>query len=176
MMVSPGYSYPKAPDQDNFLERQKTYKLFRQILFKGKKSWRFNQSPLFLEYLAGARHFECPPWGNPTCNIFGWQRPCYLLQEGYEKSFADLIKNTDWESYGQASGNPSCANCMVHCGHEPTAVDYTFGSWRGFFDTVKATMFGLKVPSPESIERPALPKRRSFETEANVEEKKRAHG
>lgn len=148
MMVSPGYSYPKAPDQNSFLERGKTHQLFRKILKAGKKSWRFNQSPLFMEYLAGARHFECTPWGNPTYNIFGWQKPCYLLQESYVESFDQLMAETEWESYGFKSKNPSCANCMVHCGHEPSAVDYTFSSWSGFFSTVRATLFGLKVPAP----------------------------
>lgn len=173
MMLSPGYSYPKAPDQDNFLERRSTYRLFRKILHGAKRSWVFNQSPLFLEYLAGDRHFECTPWGNPTYNIFGWQKPCYLLQEGYTDSFANLIKEVDWENYGQASGNPSCANCMVHCGHEPTAVDHTFGSWRGFLDTVKATIFGLKISSPESAQMPKLPRRKEFTQAPQVEEEKK---
>lgn len=175
MMVSPGYSYPKAPDQDNFLERKNTYSLFRKILHNSKKSWRFNQSPLFLEYLAGDRHFECTPWGNPTYSVFGWQRPCYLLQEGYVSSFKELIAETTWDNYGQKSGNPSCANCMVHCGHEPTAVDVTFGSWAGFLDTVKATVFGLKISSPESKKMPVLPKRKTFiaGTEQEFEEEKK---
>lgn len=172
MMVSPGYSYPKAPDQDNFLERQKTYTLFRKILHKGKKSWRFNQSPLFLEYLAGSRHFECTPWGNPTYNVFGWQKPCYLLQEGYVETFKELIDTVKWENYGQASANPSCANCMVHCGHEPTAVDHTFGSWSGFLGTVKATLFGVKVPQPESIERPRMPKTYAYRKSLPAGERK----
>ncbi|MGA0163844.1 MAG: adenosyl-hopene transferase HpnH [Bdellovibrionota bacterium] len=165
MMISPGYSYSKAPDQNHFLERQKTYQLFRRILSGAKRSWRFNQSPLFLEYLAGGRHFECTPWGNPTFNIFGWQKPCYLLQEAYVETFDELIKTTDWNSYGQKSGNPACANCMVHCGHEPTAVDYTFGSWRGFVATAKASIFGVKVPQPQSNVFPILPRlKKSTET------------
>ncbi|TVQ79148.1 MAG: adenosyl-hopene transferase HpnH [Bradymonadales bacterium] len=149
MMVSPGYSYPKAPDQESFLEREKTHQLFRRIFSGLKKQWRFNQSPLFLEYLAGARHFECTPWGNPTYNIFGWQKPCYLLQEGYAESFKELMEETQWEAYGFKSKNPSCQNCMVHCGHEPTAVDHTFSSLGGFLATVRATLFGLRVPKPE---------------------------
>ncbi len=176
MMVSPGYSYPKAPDQDNFLERKKTYELFRKILHNGKKSWRFNQSPLFLEYLAGTRHFECTPWGNPTYNVFGWQKPCYLLQEGYTPSFKELIDTVEWDNYGQKSGNPSCANCMVHCGHEPTAVDQTFGSWGGFFGTVRATLFGLRVPSPTSKKMPMLPRRAEFKAPMVEEERKVANG
>jgi len=176
MMVSPGYSYPKAPDQSNFLERKKTYELFRRILHKAKRSWKFNQSPLFLEYLSGDRHFECTPWGNPTYNIFGWQKPCYLLQEGYVSKFSELMKETTWDDYGQKSGNPSCANCMVHCGHEPTAVDYTFNSWNGFLGTVKATLFGLKISSVESKTYPRLPRaiskwRRGAEDQSGEERK-----
>ncbi len=148
MMVSPGYSYSKAPDQESFLKREKTYQLFRKIFHAGKRSWRFNQSPLFIEYLSGSRHFECTPWGNPTFNIFGWQKPCYLLQEGYAKSFKDLIDNTDWKSYGRKSGNAACQDCMVHCGHEPTAVDHTFGSLGGFWATVRATLRGPRIQAP----------------------------
>lgn len=152
MMVSPGYSYSKAPDQGSFLQRQKTNNIFKQILFNGRRSWRFNQSPLFLEYLAGSRHFECTPWGNPTFNIFGWQKPCYLLQEGYTKSFQNLLDTTKWENYGFASQNPACRDCMVHCGHEPSAVDYTFGSFKGFLETVRATVFGLNIEGPTKSE------------------------
>lgn len=151
MMVSPGYSYSKAPDQDHFLKRQTTYELFRKIFYKPKKSWHFNQSPLFLEFLAGSRHFECTPWGNPTFNVFGWQKPCYLLQEGYTKSFKDLLDTTNWEAYGKKSGNPACQDCMVHCGHEPSAVDHTFGSLEGFWSTVKATLRGPKIVKPRVI-------------------------
>lgn len=173
MMVSPGYSYPKAPDQDNFLERSRTYNLFREILHKGKKSWRFNQSPLFLEYLAGARHYECTPWGNPTYNVFGWQKPCYLLQEGYSETFEEMMSSVDWDNYGQKSGNPACANCMVHCGHEPTAVDHTFSSWDGFISTVKATIFGIKVPSPELKNYPELPKTNYYKEPSEVQKEKK---
>ncbi len=151
MMVSPGYSYSKAPDQEHFLKRQKTHQLFRRILHGGNKSWRFNQSPLFLEYLAGAQNFECTPWGNPTFNIFGWQKPCYLLQEGYAKSFQELLDSTEWSNYGKKSGNTACQDCMVHCGYEPSAVDYTFGSPKGFWNTVRATLFGVRVPAPEIV-------------------------
>lgn len=139
MMLSPGYSYDKAPDQKHFLGRARTRRLFRTILANRKKSWRFNQSPLFLEYLMGKRNYNCTPWGMPTYNLFGWQKPCYLLQDGYAESYQELMETTDWEAYGTQSGNPQCANCMVHCGYEPTAVDDTFGSLRGFVETVKAT-------------------------------------
>jgi hopanoid biosynthesis associated radical SAM protein HpnH len=142
MMVSPGYSYAKAPDQEHFLRRQRAHELFSTMLSHPKKRWKFNQSPLFLQFLMGKQDFECTPWGNPTYNIFGWQRPCYLLQEGYAESFADLIENTRWERYGRKSGNERCRDCMVHCGYEPSAVDHTFGSWRGFRDTAVATVTG----------------------------------
>ena len=142
MMLSPGYSYSKAPDQEHFLRRQKTNELFSKMLENPKKRWKFNQSPLFLQFLMGKQDFECTPWGNPTYNLFGWQRPCYLLQEGYAATFKELMATTRWEAYGRKSGNEKCQDCMVHCGHEPTAVDHTFSSWRGFRDTVAATVTG----------------------------------
>ncbi len=142
MMVSPGYAYPKAPDQQSFLaERQNTNELFEMILSNRKKRWIFNQSPLFLEYLMGTRQYECLPWGNPTYNIFGWQKPCYLLQDGYADSFKELMDETDWNQYGRASGNPACQQCMVHCGYEPSAVDHTFASFGGLWGTIKAMIF-----------------------------------
>src|SRR6266480_1870917 len=141
MMLSPGYSYDKAPDQQHFLGRARTRKLFRAMLSNRKKTWRFNQSVLFLEFLMGKRHYPCTPWGMPTYNIFGWQKPCYLLQDGYADSFKELIETTEWQNYGTESGNPRCANCMVHSGYEASAVNETFGSFRGFVDTVKATLF-----------------------------------
>ncbi|MEC9232294.1 MAG: adenosyl-hopene transferase HpnH [Planctomycetota bacterium] len=141
MMVSPGYAYDKAPDQSGFLKRAETNQLFEMILSNRKKGWRFNQSPLFLEFLMGKRDFECTPWGNPTYNIFGWQKPCYLLQEGYVDTFDELINDTEWDNYGVASGNPKCANCMVHCGYEPTAVDFTFSGFRGIWANIKAMVF-----------------------------------
>ncbi len=142
MMLSPGYSYAKAPDQEHFLRRGRTHDLFSKILSDAKKQWKFNQSPLFLQFLMGKRDYECTPWGNPTFNLFGWQRPCYLLQEGYAGSFRELMEDTRWESYGRKSGNEKCQDCMVHCGYEATAVDDTFNSWKGFKDTVVATFTG----------------------------------
>ena len=142
MMISPGYSYSKAPDQEHFLRRQKTHELFRKMLEHPKRRWKFNQSPLFLKFLMGKQDFECTPWGNPTYNVFGWQRPCYLLQEGYAATFQELLETTKWERYGRASGNEKCQDCMVHCGHEPSAVNHTFSSLRGFRDTVAATLTG----------------------------------
>jgi hopanoid biosynthesis associated radical SAM protein HpnH len=139
MMISPGYSYQKAPDQQHFLKRNRTRELFSKILSDRKRGWRFNQSPLFLEFLMGKRDYECTPWGNPTYNVFGWQRPCYLLQDGYVKSFRELMEGTDWDRYGTGR-NEKCADCMVHCGYEASAVEDTFGSWSGFTRTVKVTL------------------------------------
>ena len=148
MMLSPGYSYEKAPDQAHFLARDKTRRLFKMILSNRKKSWRFNQSPLFLEYLMGKREYECTPWGMPTFNVFGWQKPCYLLQDGYADTFSELMEATAWEKYGTASKNPKCANCMVHSGYEASAVDDTFGSVRGLLGAAKATLFGGSYSDP----------------------------
>ncbi len=142
MMLSPGYSYSKAPDQEHFLRRAKTNQLFSDILSDPKRRWKFNQSPLFLRFLMGKKDYECTPWGNPTYNMFGWQRPCYLLQEGYAESFQELMETTPWEQYGRKSGNEKCQDCMVHCGYEATAVDETFGSLRAFGETVAATLTG----------------------------------
>ncbi len=142
MMLSPGYSYSKAPDQEHFLRRAKTHQLFSDILSNPKRRWKFNQSPLFLRFLMGKKDYECTPWGNPTYNMFGWQRPCYLLQEGYAESFQELMETTAWEQYGRKSGNEKCQDCMVHCGYEATAVDETFGSLRAFGETVVATLTG----------------------------------
>lgn len=139
MMVSPGYSYQKAPDQEHFLQRERTKDLFRQIFQQKKRSWRFNQSPLFLEFLQGKIEYHCTPWGNPTYNIFGWQKPCYLLQEGYAKTFQELINDTKWEQYGHTR-NEKCRDCMVHCGYEASAVDDTFSSLSGFARTIKASL------------------------------------
>lgn len=121
--VSPGYAYERAPDQEHFLNRAQTKQLFRDIFARGKgRAWRFAQSTLFLDFLAGNQDYRCTPWSNPTRNIFGWQRPCYLLNEGYAGSFRELMEETEWSAYG--TGNyEKCANCMVHCGYEGTAVE-----------------------------------------------------
>jgi hopanoid biosynthesis associated radical SAM protein HpnH len=120
--VSPGYAYERAPDQAHFLNRRKTKELFRDIFRRGRgKTWSFSESPLFLDFLAGNQSYHCTPWGNPTRNYFGWQRPCYLLGEGYAKSFKELMEETDWDAYG--TGNyEKCADCMVHSGYEATAA------------------------------------------------------
>jgi hopanoid biosynthesis associated radical SAM protein HpnH len=133
--ISPGYAYERAPDQAHFLSRRQTKELFRDVFRRGKgRKWRFSQSSLFLDFLAGNQAYECTPWSNPTRNVFGWQRPCYLLNEGYAPSFKALMAETEWESYG--TGNyEKCANCMVHCGYEGTAVA----------DTVANPLKALKV-------------------------------
>jgi hopanoid biosynthesis associated radical SAM protein HpnH len=120
--VSPGYAYERAPDQQHFLNRRRTKELFRDIFKRDpRRRWSFNQSSLFLDFLAGNQSYHCTPWGNPTRNYFGWQRPCYLLGEGYAKTFKELMEETDWDAYG--TGNyEKCANCMVHSGYEATAV------------------------------------------------------
>jgi hopanoid biosynthesis associated radical SAM protein HpnH len=120
--VSPGYAYERAPDQEHFLNRHRTKQLFRDIFKRDPhRRWSFNQSSLFLDFLAGNQSYHCTPWGNPTRNYFGWQRPCYLLGEGYAKTFKELMEETDWEAYG--TGNyEKCADCMVHSGYEATAV------------------------------------------------------
>jgi hopanoid biosynthesis associated radical SAM protein HpnH len=139
MMLSPGYSYEKAPDQKHFLGRARTRRLFRAILSNRKKSWQFNQSPLFLEFLMGKRNYACTPWGMPTYNVFGWQKPCYLLQDGYADTFQELMDSVEWQNYGTESGNPKCANCMVHSGYEASAVDHTFSGTGGFWAAIRAT-------------------------------------
>ena len=128
--VSPGYAYERAPAQDHFLSRQQTKSLFRDIFRRGqseerkksgRRKWTFNQSTLYLDFLAGNQTYLCTPWGNPTRNIFGWQKPCYLVGEGYARTFREMMEETDWDSYGTGKYE-KCANCMVHCGYEPTSV------------------------------------------------------
>jgi hopanoid biosynthesis associated radical SAM protein HpnH len=140
MMLSPGYSYDKAPDQSHFLGRARSRRLFKAILSNRKPGWRFNNSSLYNEFLMGKRQFACTPWGMPTYNVFGWQKPCYLLQDGYADTFQELLAETEWANYGTESGNPKCANCMVHSGYEASAVDYAFGSFRGMFEMVAGFM------------------------------------
>ncbi|REJ96316.1 MAG: adenosyl-hopene transferase HpnH [Planctomycetota bacterium] len=142
MMLSPGYQYEKAPDQDHFLHRNETATLFRRMLRGAKRQWVFNQSPLFLEFLRGNWDLECTPWGNPTYNVFGSQKPCYLLQDGHAETYRELMDATEWDRYGRASGNPRCRDCMVHSGYEATAVDRTFGSLKGLLAAARVTLFG----------------------------------
>jgi len=140
--VSPGFNYERAPDQTHFLSRRKTKTLFRDIFRKGKgKGWQFSQSSLFLDFLAGNQSYNCTPWSNPTYNVFGWQKPCYLLNEGYVKTFKELMEDTAWDAYG--TGNyEKCANCMVHCGYEGTAVEDTM---RNPFKAALSSLFGPKT-------------------------------
>lgn len=135
MTVSPGYSYEAAADQDNFLAREATEKLFKDIFKIGKsRKWDFNHSILYLDFLAGNQNYKCSPWGNPTRSVHGWQTPCYLLEDGFVSSYKELMEKTEWEKYG-GGVDPRCANCMVHCGYEPTAVA----------DTVKHPLKALKL-------------------------------
>jgi hopanoid biosynthesis associated radical SAM protein HpnH len=147
MMVSPGYAYEAAPDQQHFLARERTRELFRRIFARGGRGWRFNQSPLFLEFLMGSRDYDCTPWAMPSYGVFGWQRPCYLLQEGYTKSYGELLGETQWERYGHASGNPACRDCMVHSGFEASAVADAFSSLRGLAAMARAFFFGPRMPA-----------------------------
>jgi hopanoid biosynthesis associated radical SAM protein HpnH len=150
--ISPGYSYERAPRQDVFLKRTGSKHLFRDLFRLGRgRKWRFNQSSLYLDFLAGNQTYHCTPWGNPTRNVFGWQKPCYLLVgEGYAKSFKELIEDTPWEQYGTGA-NPKCADCMVHSGYEATAVN----------DTVQHPLKALKVflrgPRTEGQMAPEVP-------------------
>jgi hopanoid biosynthesis associated radical SAM protein HpnH len=125
--ISPGYAYERAPDQEHFLNRRKTKELFRKVFALGKasnngKNWNLTHSGMFLDFLAGNQEFHCTPWGMPTRNIFGWQKPCYLLGEGYARTFAELMETTDWDAYGTGRYE-KCANCMAHCGYEATAAE-----------------------------------------------------
>ncbi len=149
--ISPGYAYERAPDQEHFLNRRKTKQLFREIFKLGKgRGWRLNHSPLYLDFLAGNQQYRCTPWGNPTRNIFGWQRPCYLLGEGYAATFAELMEETDWEAYG--SGNyEKCADCMVHSGYEPTAIADSVAH------PLEALKVALKGPDTEGEMAPEIP-------------------
>ncbi|MXV43810.1 adenosyl-hopene transferase HpnH [Saccharibacter sp. 17.LH.SD] len=148
IMTAPGYAYERAPDQEHFLNRQKTKTLFRDIFRLGKgKKWRFTQSPLFLNFLAGNENYRCTPWGKPLRTVFGWQRPCYLLGEGYAKTFKELMDDTAWDQYGTGAYE-KCADCMVHSGYESTAV----------MDAVRRPWHFIKVAltGPET-EKPMLP-------------------
>jgi len=157
MMVSPGYPYEKAPDQQHFLLRDETRRLFARILDRPKRRWRFNQSPLFLEFLRGQHELDCTPWGNPTYNLFGWQKPCYLMQDGYAASFRELMETTEWPKYGCSSGNPKCTDCMVHSGYEPSAVAATFGSLGGLLKTARLVLFGHGRSRLPATDTSALP-------------------
>jgi hopanoid biosynthesis associated radical SAM protein HpnH len=130
MQISPGFAYEKAPDQEHWLGVEQTRELFRKAFGEGRrKSWRLNHSPLFLDFLEGKREFACTAWGIPSYSLKGWQKPCYLMEDGYTETYQQLIDETDWDSYGRGKDD-RCANCMAHCGYEPTAVLATMGSLR----------------------------------------------
>ncbi|MCK5433554.1 MAG: adenosyl-hopene transferase HpnH [Gammaproteobacteria bacterium] len=150
--ISPGYSYQHAPNQEAFLKNQESKQLFRDLFKLGKGlKWRFNQSSLYLDFLAGNQSYQCTPWGNPTRNVFGWQKPCYLLvDEGYATSFKSMLEETVWDNYGKGR-NPKCANCMVHCGFEASAINDTFKH------PLKALKVALHGPGTEGPMVPELP-------------------
>jgi hopanoid biosynthesis associated radical SAM protein HpnH len=130
MQISPAYAYEKAPDQDHFLGVTQTRELFHKVFADGRRRrWRLNHSPLFLDFLEGKRDFDCTAWGIPSYSLLGWQRPCYLMGDSYAPSYADLLETTDWDAYGRGR-DPRCANCMAHCGYEPSAVIATTRSLR----------------------------------------------
>jgi hopanoid biosynthesis associated radical SAM protein HpnH len=150
--ISPGYAYERAPDQQHFLNRARTKQLFRDVfkLAKGHRKWPIFQSSLFLDFLAGNQTYHCTPWGNPTRTVFGWQRPCYLLGEGYAKTFKELMEETEWDRYG--TGNyEKCADCMVHSGFEASAV---MDSVRKPWKIAMLTMFGITTEGPMAPEIP----------------------
>jgi hopanoid biosynthesis associated radical SAM protein HpnH len=135
MMLSPAYAYDRAPDQDHFLGVEQTRKLFRDAFADGRrKRWRLNHSPLFLDFLEGKVDFECTAWAIPSYSVLGWQKPCYLMADGYAKTYRELVETTDWSSYGRGK-DARCANCMAHAGYEPTAV----------FATAKSPMQSLRA-------------------------------
>jgi hopanoid biosynthesis associated radical SAM protein HpnH len=144
--MSPGYAYERAPDQQHFLNRKKTKDLFRDIFRRGEngKRWRFGQSTLFLDFLAGNQSYHCTPWANPTRNVFGWQRPCYLLGEGYAKTFAELMDTTEWDKYG-VGNYEKCADCMVHSGFEGSAVKDTISNP---LKALKVVLKGIETEKP----------------------------
>jgi hopanoid biosynthesis associated radical SAM protein HpnH len=143
--ISPGYAYERAPDQKHFLNRTRTKQLFRDIFAKGRgKKWAFYQSSLFLDFLAGNQTYHCTPWGNPTRTVFGWQRPCYLLGEGYTKTFKELMETTDWDAYG-VGAYEKCADCMVHSGFEATSVNDAFAHP---LKMLKVAVSGIRTDGP----------------------------
>jgi hopanoid biosynthesis associated radical SAM protein HpnH len=139
MQISPAYAYEKAPDQDHWLGVEETRELFRKSFADGRrKRWRLNHSPVFLDFLEGKRDLQCTAWGIPSYSLLGWQRPCYLLDDSYAPTYKELIEDTDWDAFGRGK-DPRCANCMAHCGYEPTAVIATMGSLK---ESLRATVGG----------------------------------
>jgi hopanoid biosynthesis associated radical SAM protein HpnH len=151
MTVSPGYAYERAPDQQHFLNRQTTKNIFRKVFSQAKgKGWQFNQSTMFLDFLAGNQNYKCTPWGNPTRTVFGWQKPCYLLGEGYAKTFKELMDDTNWDNYG-VGNYEKCADCMVHSGFEASAVRDTI---RKPWKAAMVSLFGIRTTGPMAPEIP----------------------
>ena len=139
MMISPAYAYEKAPDQEHFLGTSQTRALFKEAFADNRrKRWRLNHSPLFLDFLEGKVDFQCTAWGIPSYSVFGWQRPCYLMADGYASSYKELVETTDWSAYGRGR-DPRCANCMAHCGYEPSAVIASMGSLRESLRALRST-------------------------------------
>ena len=149
MMISPGYAYEKAPEQDIFLKREQTKAWFRETLKDWRRmGWPFNHTPFYLDFLEGKREYDCTAWGNPLRTVFGWQKPCYLMADaGYAQTYQELLETTDWSKYGHRSGNPKCANCMVHVGYEPTAVADSFSTPTQFLKLVQ-DILKIKKPNP----------------------------
>src|SRR5579864_2668984 len=142
MQISPGYAYEKAPDQEHWLQVQKTHRLFREAFADGRRRrWRLNHSPLFLDFLEGKVDYSCTAWGIPSYSVLGWQKPCYLMADGYAVSYKELLETTPWEKYGRGR-DPRCANCMAHCGYEPTAVVATASSLRESLRAARETVRG----------------------------------
>lgn len=171
--ISPGYSYEFAPNQDVFMGRKESKQLFRDIFKKqkGRKKWNLNQSPLFLDFLAGNQTYQCTPWSNPTYNIFGWQKPCYLLvNEGYAPTFKALMEETEWDKYGTGR-NPKCDNCMAHCGYEGTAVEDTFTNP---LKALKVSLRGPKTEGPMAPELPIVYDREDYEEQVRAKMQKKA--
>ncbi|MFN0154709.1 MAG: adenosyl-hopene transferase HpnH [Gaiella sp.] len=130
MQISPAYAYAKAPDQEHFPGVRQTHELFAPAFAGGnRKRWRLNHTPLFLDFLEGKKDFQCTPWGIPSYSVFGWQRPCYLMGDGYTETYQELLETTDWDAYGRGK-DERCANCMAHCGYEPTAVLESMSSFK----------------------------------------------
>jgi hopanoid biosynthesis associated radical SAM protein HpnH len=152
MMISPAYAYEKAPDQDHFLGVEQTRELFRKAFGGGnRRKWRLNHSPLFLDFLEGKVDFPCTAWAIPNYSLFGWQRPCYLMSDGYVTTYKELIEETDWDKYGRGN-DPRCDNCMAHCGYEPTAVLATMSSLKESIRAVRETVSANRSqhPRPEA--------------------------
>jgi hopanoid biosynthesis associated radical SAM protein HpnH len=162
--ISPGYAYERAADQEHFLNREKTKNLFREFFARGNgaKNWKFTNSPLFLDFLAGNRSYECTPWSMPLRTVFGWQKPCYLVGEGYVETFAELMEGTDWEQYGVGKYE-KCANCMVHCGFEGTAARE--GIVRPL-EFMKVAMKGVKTDGPMAPDIDLSKQRRAVDVHA----------